>query len=553
MFTSSHSRTLSIGSPLLGRYLHIWVRSIALLAIFASSAGVFAQDKQSTPSMGGSLDAKTLGDRILVPIHLKTGVFQKHTYAVIDIGNRFALQLSQPVFQSLAFAEGETALQILNEGFRLEIDRAEIIQERGPLTVQLSSRYDNELQQVDVSVIIGWPALKDFAIEWDPMEEKLTLHSPVEMTREWLQSNATHIIEGVTRVEDSIFVPVNQSTGKPSFMKFETAGYHTYIGRESGTDANVFWGSRDLLSISEMVALYAKDFVSEWEADYETALEEQKANEEIARAQNVELPAEFLAHKPDYPEGDVTLVAGLGLLSAYRLHLNHHEGILGLTSVVNSNYSHADAQFYAAATAQDISLLRKYLEENPKDRNVEEAVSICFDLSLEENPEAGGILALLDYGLAIHEERRKFQYLLDFLGKVANADTERFTDLIIAIGEKALTFVSRTQAPALRQQTQLALGDRYLAKGDADMAMRYILAAAFNGDPRLDGVVRHELGRVYEAQGRVRRAYANYQRSLSEFVQLPQDMSASAQAALDRLKPQLDPDDELLQAQREGS
>ena len=529
------------------------VISFPVLLTLMLTAGVFAQEQDNTQVLGGSVITKVFGDRILVPINLKTGVFQKQTHAIIDIGNRHALQLSRPVMQSLAFAEGETTLSILNDGFRLDVERSEIIEELGQLTIAITSRYDNELEQVDVSVIIGWPVLKDFAIEWDPLENQLTLHSPRAMTREWLQTNATHIVNGVTKVEDSIFVPVSLGSGKRSFMKFETAGYHTYIDLESGADANVFWGSNEALSLSDMVAMYAQDFVAQWEEDYETAFAQQKTFEEAARAQNVELPSQFIAHKPDYPDGDVTLVSGLGLLSAYRFQLNHHEGTLGLTSVVNSNYSEADAEFYRAARAQDIRLLREYLKENPTDRNVEEAVSMGFDLSIEETPDATDILSMLDYGLAVNEERRKFQYMYGFLGRIAAPDPDRFTDLIIDVGEKALTFVGRTQAPALRQQTQLLLGDRYLAKDDADMAMRYILAAAFNGDPRLDGVVRHELGRVYEAQGRVRRAYANYQRSLSEFVQLPEDLNTSAQAALDRLKPQLDPDDELLENQREGS
>lgn len=535
------------------RCVQTCAKSFAVSAILLLSGAFFAQEPESTQNLGGSVSTKVLGDRILVPIFLKTGAFQKYTHAIIDIGNRHALQLSEPVMQSLAFAEGETTLSILNEGFRLDVERAEIIQELGQLTAAITSRYDNELEQVDVSVIIGWPVLKDFAIEWNPLESQLTLHSPRVMTREWLQTNATHVVSAVTKVEDSIFVPVNQGTGKRSFMKLETAGYHTFIDMESGADASVFWGTNDALSVSDMVAMYAFDFVDRWEQDYETAFEEQQANEEAATAQNVELPKQFIAHKPDYPDGDVSLVSGLGLLSAYRLQLNHHEGLLGLTSVVNSNYSQADAQFYSAATAQDVSLLRAYLKENPTDRNVEEAVSMGFDLSIEESPDATDILSMLEYGLAVNEERRKFQYVYGFLGRIAFPDPDRFTELIIDVGERALTFVGRTQAPALRQQTQLLLGDRYLAKDDADMAMRYILAAAFNGDPRLDGVVRHELGRVYEAQGRVRRAYANYQRSLSEFVQLPPDLSASAQAALDRLKPQLDPDDELLENPREGS
>ena len=98
----------------------------------------------------------------------------------------------------------------------------------------------------------------------------------------------------------------------------------------------------------------------------------------------------------------------------------------------------------------------------------------------------------------------------------------------------------------MRQRLQLVIADRWLARGDAHEAWKYALAAAFNGDPRLDGISRHELGRAYEALGRLRRAYSSYERSLSASVELTPEMTANATAALERLRPQLDADDPLL-------
>ncbi len=118
--------------------------------------------------------------------------------------------------------------------------------------------------------------------------------------------------------------------------------------------------------------------------------------------------------------------------------------------------------------------------------------------------------------------------------------------LIVAVAEKAMEFIGRSDNPGMRQQLQLMLGDRHLHAGDAEAAWKHFLAAGFNGDPRLDGVVRHELGRAYEALGRHRRAYSSYQRALSPMVQTPPDMQESARAGMERIRPLLDPDDPLL-------
>ena len=117
---------------------------------------------------------------------------------------------------------------------------------------------------------------------------------------------------------------------------------------------------------------------------------------------------------------------------------------------------------------------------------------------------------------------------------------------MIALCEEALAYIGRSDRPSLRQNIQLMLGDRYLHAGRAHDAWKTFLSAAFYGDPRLDGVVRHELGRAYEALGRHRRAYSSYQRAASDLTPAPPQIKESALEGLERIRPLLDPDDPLL-------
>ena len=153
----------------------------------------------------------------------------------------------------------------------------------------------------------------------------------------------------------------------------------------------------------------------------------------------------------------------------------------------------------------------------------------------------------VDYRLAATLERMKSEWLKQTLEPLFIAeDRDDRSDLIMALAEEALEYISRSDDPALRQDLQLVLGDRYLQAGDPEQAWKYFLAAGFSGDPDKESLVRHELGRVYEALGRHRRAYSNYERAASPLLEGPPALKDSARAGMERMKPLLAGDDPLL-------
>ena len=341
------------------------------------------------------------------------------------------------------------------------------------------------------------------------------------------QAWAAAIVTGLeTTDEGRVVAPVGYGGGKRSLMAFNTAGYHSYVNAEIAGDLghppgdlpDLSFGAADQrVGLSGMAALYPADFRGD----------------------------------PRFDPGWL-VVPGLSLWTAYRLEINPVQGYLALEPVRNSNYSQADFAFYSAAAAKDRGELQAYLRANPEDRNVAEAAEILFALGLEDNASIEQQMEAVEYRLSATLERMK----ADWLGQTAlglhfSEQRDTHSDLIVAVAEKGMEFIARSDNPGLRQQLQLMLGDRYLHAGDAQAAWEYFLAAAFNGDPRLDGVVRHELGRAYEALGRHRRAYSSYQRARSPLVQTPPEMLESARAGMERIRPLLDPEDPLL-AEEEG-
>ena len=115
-------------------------------------------------SPGGQIEAKSIGDRVLINVLLQTEAFQKETHVVIDYAASEAFAMHRNVAGSLAFGEDEQTLKVLGDAFRIEVPRDAISVAGDPFIDEFTGRYSNELDNVDVSAIVGWPTLAPFAL-----------------------------------------------------------------------------------------------------------------------------------------------------------------------------------------------------------------------------------------------------------------------------------------------------------------------------------------------------------------------------------------------------
>lgn len=532
---------------------------IFLLALW--SAAAHTQEAAPPVANGGPIEVKYVGDRIMVRVELQTEVWFKDAYVILDYEMPFAMAMNFPVIRDLKFGEGETTLLALNEGFRMEIPRSGIVDERAlgnpQMSAELSGRYDKELDQIAIIGIVGWPVLKSFGLTLDIQDNTLIFHPEGELSADEVRASSQTFVQGVETIGDSIFIPVNYNGGQRAFMKLSTNSYHTFLNREvlddreSGVVDEVYFGFDQGMKLSDMAALYPQDmYMKMWDEYSANKQIEDQIREQMQERGQV-FPEEFAVRRPDQPSSDVLLVAGLSVLSGYQIVLDHKQGFLGLSRTVNSNYTDADHQFYMATGMDDEEKLFAYLEENPEDRNVEEAVSDVFDLGLESGATIERQLEAIQFGVDLASERRRFKYVADFVFQLSatNESRDQHTDLIIAVGEEALKYLATSDQPRLRQQVQMLVGDRYIAQNDAQEAWRHFINAAFNGDPELEAFAKYDLGRALEALGRDARAYVNYAKAIE--VGLPAEQNEKANEALDRLRQRIAPDDPALQATTE--
>lgn len=486
---------------------------------------------------GGDIAARRVGDHVVIRAFLRTEAFQKETHLVIDYAGTAGLAVHTNVLPAIAFGEGEETLKVVGEGFRVEIDRDDIAPESGLLLTQLTARHANTLENIDAAAIIGWPTLRRFALRLNLADGVLALRPAASTDAGETGENASTVVGGVVTRPDTAYVPLTYNGGNEAWLAFGTGGHHTFINAElataldepDGGARDIRFGSADGLGLSGMTALFPQPFTA--------------ADEDAPAADEESQPAD--AEPPPPPPEPLLLRSGLSLWAAYALEINPLQGYLALTPMVESNYSAADAAFYRAAATKDVAALYAYAAAWPEDRNIEEAAGRLFAIGLENGAGVAEQMRAVALGLGATPESRRMNYVAEFAAPLFGGDErDAHTALIIALCDEALKHVSRSETPRFRQQIQLMMGDRLLHQGDARGAWKTFLSAAFNGDPRLEGIVRHDLGRAYEALGRHRRAYGSYQRALA--APLPPDMKKNAEAGLARLRRHLAPDDRLL-------
>ena len=471
-----------------------------------------------SPPQGGTIDAKFIDGYIFLPVLLQTEVYESRSHVMVDLSAPDTFAGHDRVLSPIGYGEGETTLKLLADGFRLEVNSSEILPvpafwKPAQVTLDTSSRYDRELENVAVFGVLGYPAFEGFKIELDPVGGTVTLTPASENDRVTAESRFEHIIDGVEVESGRIYAPVSYGRGQSSQMLINSSTYHTFLEKdqaialgapEGDLEGVSFGDDGDGPSISDMTALYPYDF---------SKLDEEIAQYEAQRALVRQQGGPAVLQEP-VREG-ILLRSGMNLLNGFNVELNPSQGYMALTRQVDSRYSKGDAAFYAAAGTDDVPRLQAFFKDFAGDRNVEEAGKVMFDLVLDQ--ELGGDLLIeaVESGLEGVHPRFKTTRARAFVEQLSGDGELRaeYSAATLGIAEVALKHIGRSLNPGQRTMLQLTAGDLNFEAGRAREAWKLYLSAAFNRDPELDDTMRLRLGRVYEEMGRDRRAYGSYQRA----------------------------------------
>ena len=139
----------------------IWLPILALF--FGLSLQAQSQDIPET-GIGGAVDMSIYSDNIAMRLVLETEVWRKETYVVIDYAQTNAFEIQSCVLGTLRFGEGEDTLKIKGPNLELSVNRSDIGVAADLLCNTLTAEYAEENDQIDVAAKIGWPILKNYAL-----------------------------------------------------------------------------------------------------------------------------------------------------------------------------------------------------------------------------------------------------------------------------------------------------------------------------------------------------------------------------------------------------
>lgn len=491
---------------------------------------------------GGAVSIKVYGDHILIPVTFKTAGLTKTTHIILDYANHESFGLHKNVYDSLIkrLGKNEKTLKIHFDSFNIEVPVKDITNKPSGTTPMdaLTEKYDVELQNVDISAIIGYPILKNYSIKINLHDKQIEFTpSSIEHATK-VQNSAEFYLPSVKVVQNNLYVPVSAKGSDIGLMEFQTAGYHTSIKPEVAANFDL---SKDLVIgrvdktalLSSLVAVRKQDLPK-------------PVTVYGAPAKQGEKPP--VIYQQRFPSNRV-MKSGLGLWSNYAVEVDANIGFMALTRLVDSLYSEADAAFYQASHAKDWNGLITYINQYPKDRNIEEAVAEAATIGLDTNVSHNDFIAVIKQGAESQKIRSASDY---YFGYAQQANQEKYAnqhnDIVISLAEESLNYISRAQTPRNRESIQRLLGDIYLDQGDAHTAWKYYLSASFNGDPEQEAQTRMGLANSYAALKRYRRAYSNYQR-VAKLIPEQFHEQIGLKKAMTEVRKHLKPNDPLLESE----
>ena len=235
-------------------------------------------------------------------------------------------------------------------------------------------------------------------------------------------------------------------------------------------------------------------------------------------------------------------VTGLNLLEHFRVEVDRVNGFVRFQETAPADFPTADLAFFRARAEDDGDALQAFLETHPKSRLAKEAAYLLVEQRLSEDADAADFLRALQYVNEAQPETLRATAMLDLMEVLAE---EGRPEHLLAAGRLGIESGRKDRYPNAVHKIHGRMGrlllEEALRPGAPEdeqnaatrkEAWRHLLSAAF-GMPE-DGSVNLDLGRFYEASGRVRRAYSRYVQAV-----IQPESGAEALVGLQRLQAKL--------------
>jgi len=202
---------------------------------------------------------------------------------------------------------------------------------------------------------------------------------------------------------------------------------------------------------------------------------------------------------------------GLGFLHSFRVHVDMKNGWVGMTRVREEPFPEADQAFFDARATEETSELAAWLQKNPTARVAGEAAELLVQMQVDEGESAEAVKPSLR---ALHNAQDADMQATSGLDIVDMLVQARRPDLAVIAGRLGIEGGRKDRYPESTHRLHVRLGELLLDLKDQRGAWEHLMSAAFGLTDAFGSADRAKvnllLGRVYELQGKHRRAMSRY-------------------------------------------
>lgn len=466
------------------------LRTVALSLVTAAFA--LGQD------FGGRIPVRLIEGRLVTACDVSGPRRRIPVNLFIEFDTTSGLQLHNQAAAPLGIEsqDGSTRPITLHfEGFELEVPRREL----GDQTMmeEFTKYHSTELGEnalvgvIGAEVFDGWHVTFDIGGGWIQLEPERDATGEHPEPRE-----GEHVVP-ITVENDLCWLPVRYEDGRQAAFAVGTARYDSILdgmeadsqGRPAG---NIEQLSLDGVNLTDFVALR---------------------------------PEEVIQVHPDGVAG----VMGVNLLSHIRLELDRKNRWARFEVRKEADFPEEDVEYFTALIDEDPEAVEAFLEEHPESRLAREAAETLLSFMLDQFAPQEDQLRAIGHIVATQKEDLKATRAHDLMIEMSDEGQPK---LAIHAGQAGVEHGRDDRYPNAVHQIHGRLGALLLDEDDNDGAWKHLLSAAF-GLPE-DGPINLDLGRVYEAQGRYRRAFSRYVQAV-----IQPESGPEALLALERVQPLL--------------
>lgn len=445
-----------------------------------------------TASGQARLPVKIVAGRLVVRCDLSTRFRRIPANLLLDFANPCGLQLHNRAANPLRVDEGGLPIRLHFPGFNIDLNEREHGDER--FLDDFTKLYSRELGEVACVGTIGSELLARYHVTFDVARGIVELEAPRGATGAPPAEEGEGQVTSISVVNGLVWVPVRIENGTVTNMSLVTHHYDSLVDAEICDDMDRPAG--DIGSV---------------------------------RLKTTDL-SQFVAFRPEemaqpHPDGSLGAI-GLNILEHFRVEIDRVNMYARFTQTSPAEFPVADRAFFQAMVTEEVDELVAFLDAHPDSRCAREAAELVVGLLIDEDASEEKLDSALSWF-----DRTRIEDLraTEALTAMANFAAAGRNDMAVKAARIGIKSGRKDRYPESVHKLHAGVGEILLEDKRHEEAWEHLLSAAF-GLPE-DGEINLNLGRLYEEQGR-------YRRAMSRFIQavITPEAGQRAVAGLERVQ-----------------